>query len=315
MRFRLQWDEGFPGPTTWRKSRVSRGTSGDSGWSTPTPRSATVQTPDLVEPVKEDGKLVLRVWVRHRDPKDYGALAGQILGDQGSRSRRPGEVTVWSMRGGREPDALRHRAAADAEGRYRLQDIPRPDDRWPAITDKARRDQGGFRRTHVLSSDAEGERAQAADGRRPNPDGARCHGPGHRDRSSRETRRRGDGPDQSAAAAIQRGRPVRRGADRCGRPICLQKPCTRGSSSSSSSRPSFMGAGCSSPTDRTGVSHSAGGSPRRRPPDFAAMMARRSRQWPWVGRRPSGKWAPGRTDDPARSRASAVRSSSSTSGA
>ena len=39
--------------------------------------------PELIEPVKENGKLVMRVFVPHRDAKDYAALTGQIVDEAG----------------------------------------------------------------------------------------------------------------------------------------------------------------------------------------------------------------------------------------
>ncbi len=87
-------------------------------------RTAVLRAPDLVEPVKEDGKLVLRVTVPHRDARDYGALTGQVLDERGSPI--PGaRVAVGASGGIRGLADLRHWATADRQGHYRLRDIPR----------------------------------------------------------------------------------------------------------------------------------------------------------------------------------------------
>ena len=85
---------------------------------------AVLRAPELVEPVKEDGKLVLRVTVPYRDARDHGALTGQVLDERGSPIAGA-HVRVWAPGGGRETDGLRHRATTDPQGRYRLRDIPR----------------------------------------------------------------------------------------------------------------------------------------------------------------------------------------------
>ena len=87
-------------------------------------KSAVLHAPELIEPVKEKGKLVLRVTVPYRDAKDFGALTGQVLDEYGSPVAGA-HVGVWPPGAPREPDGLRHRATTDPQGRYRLRDIPR----------------------------------------------------------------------------------------------------------------------------------------------------------------------------------------------
>ena len=87
-------------------------------------KSAVLQAPELIEPVKEKGKLVLRVTVPYRDAKDFGALTGQILDERG-HPIAGAHVGVWAPGALREPDDLRLRATTDRQGRYRLRDIPR----------------------------------------------------------------------------------------------------------------------------------------------------------------------------------------------
>jgi RNA polymerase sigma factor (sigma-70 family) len=123
LRLSLKWDSGFRPDELEDISRLEgnkrrfRLVDADA-------RSAVLQAPELVEPVKEEGKLVFRVTVPYRDAKDHGALTGQVLDEQGTPVAGA-QVSVWGEGGSREMDDLRHRATTDPQGRYRLRDIPR----------------------------------------------------------------------------------------------------------------------------------------------------------------------------------------------
>ena len=81
--------------------------------------------PELIEPVKENGKLVMRVFVPHRDAKDYAALTGQIV-DEAGKPVAGARVALGPP--GQAPldgDKLHNSATTDPRGQYRLRDIPR----------------------------------------------------------------------------------------------------------------------------------------------------------------------------------------------
>jgi hypothetical protein len=86
-------------------------------------KSATLQAHSSIEPVKEDGKLIIRVDLADRSSKDLGSLTGQVLDAQG-QPIEGAEVAVASM-GNPNSNEPRHRATTDAQGRYRLLDLPR----------------------------------------------------------------------------------------------------------------------------------------------------------------------------------------------
>ncbi|MFI5456191.1 MAG: sigma-70 family RNA polymerase sigma factor [Isosphaerales bacterium] len=86
-------------------------------------KSATLQVPDPIEPVNDKGKLVIRVAIPYRDSKDFGALTGQVLDSQ-ERPVAGARVAVSSM-GRRDANDLSNNTTTDAQGRYRLRDIPR----------------------------------------------------------------------------------------------------------------------------------------------------------------------------------------------
>ena len=59
-------------------------------------RSATIRVPDSVEPIDEDGRLVVRVAMPERSLGDLGALTGQVLDDRG-RPLGGARVTLSTM--------------------------------------------------------------------------------------------------------------------------------------------------------------------------------------------------------------------------
>jgi RNA polymerase sigma factor (sigma-70 family) len=86
-------------------------------------KSATLQAPASIEPVNDNGRLVIRVAMPHRDSNDFGAVTGQVLDDKGQPI--PGVRVGLATTRYRVSDELRHQSTTNAEGRYRLRDIPR----------------------------------------------------------------------------------------------------------------------------------------------------------------------------------------------
>jgi RNA polymerase sigma factor (sigma-70 family) len=84
--------------------------------------SATLQGPDSIEPVKENGRLVIRVALPGRSAQDVSAIAGQVIDADGRPI--PGVRVALAM-GGRVPsNDPWQQTATDAQGRYRLREIP-----------------------------------------------------------------------------------------------------------------------------------------------------------------------------------------------
>ena len=76
-----------------------------------------------LKPVIENGKLVIEVPVQDRDSPDYfGAVTGLVFDDKDRplSGVRVGLVATHD----RVSSELRHQSTTDAEGRYRLRDIP-----------------------------------------------------------------------------------------------------------------------------------------------------------------------------------------------
>ncbi len=124
LRLKLDWEPGFRPDELEEVSRLEgndrrfRLVDSDA-------KTATLQAPEPIEPVKENGKLALCVLFLHRDTDDFGALTGQIL-DEEAKPIAGARVGLWPP--GREPrdfNELRHMATTDPQGRYRLRDIPR----------------------------------------------------------------------------------------------------------------------------------------------------------------------------------------------
>ena len=123
LRLSLKWDQGFR-PDVLEDITRLEGTKRRFRLVDAEGRSAEIQAPEQVEPVKEGGKLVFRVTVPYRDARDYGALTGQVLDEQGTPVAGA-QVGVWGEGESRETDDLPHRATTDPQGRYRLREIPR----------------------------------------------------------------------------------------------------------------------------------------------------------------------------------------------
>ena len=76
-----------------------------------------------IEPVIDNGRLVIRVMMPVRGALDLGAVTGQVLDD---RDRPvPGARVGLAASGDFVSNELRHQSTTNAEGRYRLRDIPR----------------------------------------------------------------------------------------------------------------------------------------------------------------------------------------------
>jgi RNA polymerase sigma factor (sigma-70 family) len=86
-------------------------------------RSATLFTAAPIEPVIENGKLVIRVILPDRELGDFAAVTGQVL-DAEDRPVRGARVGLVATRA-RVSNELQHQSTTNAEGRYRLRDMPR----------------------------------------------------------------------------------------------------------------------------------------------------------------------------------------------
>ena len=86
-------------------------------------RSAILQAADSIEPLNDNGKLVIAAAIPARDSKDFGAVRGQVLDDKG----RPiaGVHVGLAATEYRVSDELRHHSTTNADGWYRLRCIPR----------------------------------------------------------------------------------------------------------------------------------------------------------------------------------------------
>ncbi len=94
-------------------------------------KTASIHAPLPIEPVNRDGKLVIRVALSERGPKDLGVLEGRVL-DETGLAIRGADVTletswgegVWG--GGEEvSNEPRHHAQTDERGGYHLPGVPR----------------------------------------------------------------------------------------------------------------------------------------------------------------------------------------------
>ena len=124
LRLRLEWDPGFRPDALEEVSRLP-GNDRRFRLVDADENTATLEVPELIEPVKENGKLVMRVFVPHRDAKDYAALTGQIV-DEAGKPVAGARVALGPP--GQAPldgDELRNSATTDPRGQYRLRDIPR----------------------------------------------------------------------------------------------------------------------------------------------------------------------------------------------
>ena len=82
LRLRLRWEPGFRPDQSAEVSRPEGNERrfrlmDDDG------NSAVLDAPELIEPIKEHGRLLLRVTVPHRDVKDFAAVTGEVIDEQG----------------------------------------------------------------------------------------------------------------------------------------------------------------------------------------------------------------------------------------
>ncbi len=87
-------------------------------------KSAILKAPLPLAAVNDNGKLVIWVSVPYRDAKDFAALTGQIL-DEDGRPVAGAHVALVPPGAARMPNDLSHSATTDPRGHYRLRDIPR----------------------------------------------------------------------------------------------------------------------------------------------------------------------------------------------
>ncbi len=88
-------------------------------------KSATLQGPDSIEPVKENGRLMIRVALPGRSEQDVSAIAGQVV-DAGGRPI-PGAHVALALGVGRVPSSHPlHQTTTDAQGRYRSAQVEIP---------------------------------------------------------------------------------------------------------------------------------------------------------------------------------------------
>ena len=123
LRIGLEWEPGFR-PDELEEISLLEGQDRRFRLIDADARSAILQAPASVEPVKENGKLVIRIAIPYRDAKDFAALAGQVLDEQG-QPLAGAHVGLMSAPGFfRMPDELQCATTTDPRGHYRLREIP-----------------------------------------------------------------------------------------------------------------------------------------------------------------------------------------------
>jgi len=123
LRLSLEWEPGFQ-PDELEEISLLEGNDRRFRLIDADAKSATLQAPAAIEPVKDNGKLVIRVAIPYRDAKDFAALTGQIL-DENGRPIAGAHVSMVAAPGFfRVPNKLQHATTTDPRGRYRLREIP-----------------------------------------------------------------------------------------------------------------------------------------------------------------------------------------------
>jgi len=84
--------------------------------------SALIQAPDSVQPVNENGKLVIRVTIPDRRARVLSAVTGQVI-DEKRQPIEGAKVALMTMGRVSSDDSL-GQALTDAQGRYRLLEVP-----------------------------------------------------------------------------------------------------------------------------------------------------------------------------------------------
>ncbi len=160
-------------------------------------KSATLNADVSIEPVNDNGKLVIHVAMSNRDAKDFGAVTGQVL-DRDGRPIAGAFAGLATLGGYRVSDELRHQSTTNAQGWYRLRDIPRRRIDGAPIGAANRGGERGLRRLRLGAPSPEGRHDGKVPTRRSHSLGARCLAEWRRRRSSRATGGRGLGPVQQA---------------------------------------------------------------------------------------------------------------------
>jgi RNA polymerase sigma factor (sigma-70 family) len=119
---RLDWESNFR-PDELQRITPLEGKVGGFRLVDTGEKSATLVAAAQIKPVNDNGRLVIRTALPDRDSKDFGAVTGQVL-DSKDRPIVGVSVGIAATRY-RVSDELRHQAMTDAQGRYRLRDIPR----------------------------------------------------------------------------------------------------------------------------------------------------------------------------------------------
>jgi len=123
LRLSLEWERGFL-PDELEEISLLEGNDRRFRLIDADAKSATLQAPAAIEPVKDNGKLVIRVAIPYRDAKEFAALTGQIL-DENGRPIAGAHVGLVAAPGFfRMPNKLQYATTTDPLGRYRLREIP-----------------------------------------------------------------------------------------------------------------------------------------------------------------------------------------------
>jgi RNA polymerase sigma factor (sigma-70 family) len=85
--------------------------------------SAVLSGSPQIEPVIENGRLIIRVAMPDRDSRDLGAVTGQVLDDKDCPIS--GVLVGLAANQYRVSNELRHQSTTNRDGWYRLRDIPR----------------------------------------------------------------------------------------------------------------------------------------------------------------------------------------------
>ena len=119
---RLFWDTGFR-PDEIQEVSSADGTVRGFRVIDANEKTATLRAESPIELINDKGRLVIRVALPDRKSRDFGAITGQVVDDH---DRPIAGVKVGMTTGGFHVSSeLRHQSTTNAEGQYRLREIPR----------------------------------------------------------------------------------------------------------------------------------------------------------------------------------------------